>query len=124
MGQRGDHASSFIIEMDTAAQQRSTNLVSSQCLNILDWVTSPRKYAKGQNFQYHLKAVNRFLSNINAPTEYHLAILVNSLDEECQLELYSHPEYNYPDWVAIHIQDTIAIHTAHIHTTTQSTTHT
>ena len=93
-GQRGDHSSSFIIEMDTAAPQRSTNLVSSQCLNILDWVTSPRKYAKGQNFQYHLKAVNRFLSNINAPTEYHLAILVNSLDEECQLELYSHPEYN------------------------------
>lgn len=90
----GDHASSFVIEMDTSAPQGTTNVASSHYLNILDWVTSPRKYSKGQNFSYHLKAVNRFLTNVKAPTEYHLAILVNSLDEECQLELFSHPEYN------------------------------
>ena len=75
MQQRGDHAS---------------NVAN---INILEWITKPRTFSKGQNLPFHIKAVKRFLINIKAPEEYHQAILVNSLDEECQLELFAHPEY-------------------------------
>ena len=77
---------------DHARTQTSANTTSA--LNLLDWFSSPRKYSKGQNFPFHLKAVKRFLLTIKAPSEYHLAILVNSLDEECQLELFAHPDYS------------------------------
>ena len=74
MQQHGDHAGNINI-------------------NVLEWITKPRTFSKGQNLPYHIKAVKRFLKNIKAPEEYHVAILVNSLDEECQLELFAHPEY-------------------------------
>ena len=82
--QSGDHA-------------RTTNITSTTnttTLNVLDWISSPRKYSRGQNLPFHLKAVKRFLTNVKAPSGYHLPILVNSLDEECQLELFAHPYYD------------------------------
>lgn len=77
MQQHGDHASVNI--------------------NILEWIARPRTYTKGQNLPFHIKAVKRFLKTVKAPEEYHLAILVNSFDEECQLELFAHPEYQEED---------------------------
>ena len=82
MQQSGDHA-------------RTMDAVTSNVMNmnILDWIMKPRAFSKGQNLSFHIRAVKRFLKNIKAPPEYHLAILVNSLDEECQLELFAHPDY-------------------------------
>lgn len=88
MSQIGDHA-----RTDTATAN-ATNLMN---LNILDWISSPKKFSRGQNLPYHLKVVKRFLTNIKAPEDYHLAILINSLDEECQLELFAHPSYSEED---------------------------
>ena len=62
-------------------------------INILEWISRPRSFSKGQNLPYHIKAVKRFLSNIKAPEEFHQAILINLLDEDCQLEVFAHPEY-------------------------------
>ena len=43
--------------------------------------------------QFHIKAVKRFLNTTKAPEEYHHAILINTLEEDCQIELFAHPEY-------------------------------
>ena len=77
----------FIINMQHYGDHARTNI------NILEWITRPRSFSKGQNLPYHIKAVKRFLNNIKAPEEYHQAILINSLDEDCQLEVFAHPEY-------------------------------
>ena len=86
MQQSGDHARTAIGE--------TSNLMN---MNILDWIVKPRAFSKGQNLSFHIRSVKRFLKNIKAPPEYHLAILVNSLDEECQLQLFAHPEYQEED---------------------------
>ena len=63
-------------------------------LNIMDWITAPRKFTKGMNVEAHIKKVKRFIEQLNAPMNFHIAILTNSLDEESQLELFSRPEFD------------------------------
>lgn len=80
MSQNGDHART----LQPATRQ----------FNLMDWIPSPKKFVKGHHFGHHVKLVKRFLTDTKAPTEYHLAILINSLDEECQLELFANPRYD------------------------------
>ena len=46
------------------------------------------------NIESHLKRVKKFIEQINAPANFSIAILINSLDEDSQLELFSRPEYD------------------------------
>lgn len=64
-----------------------------QRLNILEWINSPKKYSKGMNIEIHLKNVKRFIDQLGAHS-YAAAILTNSLEEECQLELFSNPAFD------------------------------
>ena len=63
-------------------------------VNILDWINAPKKFSKGMNIGAHIRSVQRFIEQIGAQNHYALAILTNSLDEDCQLELFSHPDYD------------------------------
>jgi len=80
MPQNGDHA--------------RTDVGQFGQFNLVDWIPSPKKFTKGHHFGHHMKMVKRFLSDTKAPEDYHLAILINSLDDECQLELFANPRYN------------------------------
>ena len=62
--------------------------------NLMDWIRSPKKYSKGLNIHEHIKCVEKFILSIKAPSSYSPAILTNSLDEDCLMELFAHPEYN------------------------------
>ena len=62
--------------------------------NIMEWIRSPKKYSKGLNIHAHINSVQQFLTNIQAPVSYFNVILINSLDEECQMEMFSHPDYD------------------------------
>ena len=81
MEQSGDHA-------------RTIGSKPLASINILEWISAPRKFSKGQNIQHHIKNVKRFLTNVKAPDEYHKAILMNTFDEDSQLEIFSHPNYD------------------------------
>ena len=62
-------------------------------VNILDWINAPKKFSKGMNIEAHIRSVKRFIEQIGAPKSYAMAILTNLLEEDCQLELFSHPEF-------------------------------
>jgi hypothetical protein len=62
-------------------------------INLLDWINAPKKFCKGMNIDTHIRNVKRFIQQINAPRNYAIAILTNSLDEESQLELFARPEF-------------------------------
>ena len=71
-----------------------TNAGQNSSINILDWINAPKKFSKGMNFPNHLRSVKRFIEQAGVPKNYHIAILTNSLDEDAQLELFSHPDFH------------------------------
>ena len=91
--QTGDHATDYDDSSAEDAAQTSPKGINFG-LNLMDWIRSPKKYSKGMNIHEHIKCVEKFLSNIQAPTNYSSLIMINSLDENCQIELFAHPDYD------------------------------
>ena len=84
------------IDMDAAlhnGDHARTTKSPFQRLNLLDWINSPKKFSKGMNIEAHLKTIYQFIERIDAQT-YAAAILTNSLEEDCQLELFSNPAFD------------------------------
>ena len=47
-------------------------------------------FFKGISIEVHIRSVQRFIEQIDATRNY---VTANSFDEDCQLELFSHPEF-------------------------------
>ncbi len=69
----------------------------ARTFNLLDWITAPGKFSKGKNIETHIRNVTRFIEQTKIPSSYAVAILTNSLDEETQIQLFSHPEFHEGD---------------------------
>ena len=60
-------------------------------------------YRKGQDIRRHLQLIQRIFLNCKISSSEKTSLLLNSLNDDVQFELYAHPDYNENqndvDWI-------------------------